>query len=98
MIDWPLRLLFRKHITAARIVEASRALSVPSTPTTEDGDSSSDLLQESDVIVSFVLMHFGMKEKNPLDFIRFYSKQDPTRRLFFLHTPLVLSINRNVGS
>ncbi|KAF8812642.1 HD-domain/PDEase-like protein [Phlegmacium glaucopus] len=78
VIDWPMRSLFQKHITAARIVEACRALPTPTT--TEDGGSlSTTSLQESDVIVSFVLMHFGMKEKNPLDFIRFYSKQDYTR-------------------
>lgn len=76
VIDWPLRPLFQKHITAARIVEASRALSV-----VEDGDSAS--LQESDVVISFRLMHFGMKEKNPLDFVRFYSKHDLTRKFFF---------------
>ena len=70
-----IRSLFQKHITAASIVQACRALSVDST-STEDGNSSFlDLaasLQESDVIVSFAVMHFGMKEKTPLDSIRFY--------------------------
>ena len=80
MIDWPLRSIFQTHITAARIFEACKTLSVATTPT-DDGDSSS--LQESDIIVSFSMMHFGMKEKNPLDFVRFYSKHDPNRRAFF---------------
>ena len=70
--------LFEKHITAARIMEACRALPVVSTPA-DDGDFSS--LQESDIIVNYSQMHFGMKEKNPLDFVRFYSKHDPNRRL-----------------
>jgi deoxynucleoside triphosphate triphosphohydrolase SAMHD1 len=78
VIDWPLRSLFQKHITATRIVEACRKLSIATTPA-DDGDSSS--LQESDIFVSFSMMHFGMKEKNPLDFVRFYSKHDPNRRL-----------------
>jgi hypothetical protein len=78
VIDWPNRSLFQKHITAARIVEACRALPVVATPT-DDGDFLP--LQESDIVVSFSLMHFGMKEKNPLDFVRFYSKHDPNRRL-----------------
>ena len=77
VVDWPVRSLFRKHITAARIAEACRALSVVTVPA-DDGDSSS--LQESDIVVSFSLMHFGMKEKNPLDFVRFYSKHDLNRR------------------
>ena len=80
VVDWQMRPLFKKYITAARIVEACRALSVATTPA-DDGDSSS--LQESDIVVSFSLMHFGMMEKNPLNFIRFYSKHDPNRRLFF---------------
>jgi hypothetical protein len=79
VVDWPMRSLFQTHITAARIVEACRSLSVITTPA-DDGDSST--LQESDVVVSFSLMHFGMKEKNPLDFIRFYSKHDPNRKSF----------------
>ena len=72
-----MRSLFHKHIKAAHILEACRALSVASTPG-DDGDSSS--LQESDILVNFAQMHFGMKEKNPLDFVRFYSKHDPNRR------------------
>ena len=78
VVDWPMRSLFKKHITAARIVEACKALSVATMPA-DDGDSSS--LQESDIEVNFSPMHFGMKEKNPLDFVRFYSKHDPNRRL-----------------
>ena len=84
MIDWPLRTLFHEHVTAARIVEAIRALPAVSTPSEEGGSPPLDptALQESDIVVSFALMHFGMKEKNPLDSVRFYSKHDPTRRLF----------------
>ena len=92
VIDWPMRSLFQKHITAAHIVEACRTLSVAKT-LIDDGDSSS--LQESDIFVSFSVMHFGMKEKNPLDFVRFYSKHDPNRRLssypFFHHLLIEMS-------
>lgn len=90
VIDWPMRSLFQKHITAARIVEACRELTLVSA-STEDADASS--LQESDVVINFALMHYGMKEKNPLDFVRFYSKHHPTRGLFFLF--LYLPINCN---
>ena len=73
-----MRSLFLKHITPERIMEACRKMPIATTPA-DDGDSSS--LQESDIFVSFSTMHFGMKEKNPLDFVRFYSKHDPNRRL-----------------
>ncbi|KIL63305.1 hypothetical protein M378DRAFT_673967 [Amanita muscaria Koide BX008] len=33
------------------------------------------LLTEKDVVVDYSIMHHGMKEKNPLDFIEFYSKR-----------------------
>ena len=41
--------------------------------------SNTRLLQESDVIVDFSTMHYGMKEKNPLDSVRFYSKLNMNR-------------------
>jgi hypothetical protein len=46
-----------------------------------DGDSFSiadyQSLTSNDVVVDFATMHYGMKEKNPLDFIEFYSKHHP---------------------
>ena len=88
-----MRSLFQKHITAARIMEACRALPIATT-SADDGDSS---LQESDIFVIFSLMHFGMKEKNPLDFVRFYSKHDPNRTLsynhFFFHLFIIIEMS-----
>lgn len=45
-----------------------------------DVDDSSEvpdyqLLTEKDIVVDYSIMHHGMKEKNPLDFIEFYSKR-----------------------
>jgi len=37
-------------------------------------------LEEDDVIVDFCTMHYGMKDLNPLRFVKFYSKQDPLSR------------------
>lgn len=37
-------------------------------------------LQESDIIVDFSVMHYGMKAENPLDFVKFYSKLDMNRQ------------------
>ena len=49
--------------------------------TTNDDDSFSiadyQSLKPNDVVVDFATMHYGMKEKNPLDFIEFYSKHHP---------------------
>ena len=42
-------------------------------PTAGDGEQ----LEVKDVIVDFSTMHYGMKEKNPLDFVKFYSKRSP---------------------
>ena len=83
-----MRTLFENHITAAAIVKACKELSIATTPA-DDGDSSS--LQESDIFVSLSEMHFGMKEKNPLDFVRFYSKHDPNRKALFLSPFLYIS-------
>lgn len=35
-------------------------------------------LSEDDVIVDFSTMHYGMKEKNPLAYVKFYSKRNPS--------------------
>ena len=72
VIDWPFRDLFLRHITRKAIVDAANALN----PAREG----SDALVEDDVRVDFPLMHYGMKEKNPLDFVRFYSKREPNSK------------------
>ncbi|KAF8954102.1 hypothetical protein BDZ97DRAFT_1928819 [Flammula alnicola] len=78
VIDWPLRQLFRQHITPKHIVEAVQRLAEDPSSTTEglgvSSPTNSARLEVSDVIVDFSTMHYGMKEKNPLDFVRFYSK------------------------
>jgi deoxynucleoside triphosphate triphosphohydrolase SAMHD1 len=39
------------------------------------------LLEVKHVIVDLSPMHYGMKDKNPLDFIKFYSKNFPDREI-----------------
>ncbi|KXN88335.1 hypothetical protein AN958_07480 [Leucoagaricus sp. SymC.cos] len=72
VIDWPLRHLFRKRVTSKRIVEEVRrkALSDPIPDNFPE-------LEEDDVIVDHCIMHYGMKEENPLKYVKFYSKRDP---------------------
>ncbi|KAG5647814.1 hypothetical protein DXG03_007737 [Asterophora parasitica] len=79
VFDFPYADVFKESITPANIVEAARALN----PTDdEDGTKTRALannLKEEDIICDFSLMHYGMKEDNPLDFVRFYSKRQPNR-------------------
>ena len=83
-IDWPFRELFRKHVTREHIVEAVHGSSqYPILG--EDGQvvvlPNAASLTVSDVIVSFSTLHCGMKEKNVLDFVKFYSKRKPNGEL-----------------
>lgn len=90
-MDWENKALFEECVTPAKIVEAALSVSVPNTPILEEGGSpalsrSSSMasftasLKEDDVIVDFSVLHFGQKEKNPLDSIKFYSKHSPNSR------------------
>jgi hypothetical protein len=76
VIDWPYRDLFKEHITPKAIVDATNARN----PAWEG----SQALQENDVRVDFSTMHYGMKERNPLDFVRFYSKRSLNGKLSML--------------
>jgi hypothetical protein len=67
--------MFRKQITSKAIVDAANALNA-----VWEG---SNALVEDDVRVDFALMHYGMKEKNPLDSVRFYSKREPNSKPLF---------------
>jgi hypothetical protein len=87
VFDWEHHELLEGNITPDRIVEeaklacSARAASGQPATGVDDNDDISpedigDLTPEK-VIVSFATMHYGMKEKNPLDFVKFYSKNRP---------------------
>lgn len=38
------------------------------------------------VVVTFSTMHYGMKDKNPLDFVKFYPKSRPNGMLYCIQT------------
>lgn len=68
----------QQNVTRERIVAAAKAL--PRPPASSPGDATPvdiDGLTKDDVIVDFSLLHYGMKDKNPLDFVKFYSKRNP---------------------
>lgn len=64
---------WKKFLTAQKVVDMAVDVSPEHTP-----------LQAEDVIVSFSFMDYGMKDRNPLDFVRFYNKTDPNGTFFFL--------------
>ncbi|KAF5353677.1 hypothetical protein D9758_008643 [Tetrapyrgos nigripes] len=66
----------KKLITSQKIVDAVQQL--VDSGKIEDLDPELDVaaLKPEDVIVDFSTMHYGMKEKNPVDNVRFYSKRD----------------------
>ena len=58
-------------------------------PEIDDEDDEITLEDISDltpnkVIVTFSTMHYGMKDKNPLDFVKFYSKNRPNGMLYYV--------------
>ncbi|KAF8665672.1 hypothetical protein AX16_000125 [Volvariella volvacea WC 439] len=71
VVHWDVRKLFEENVTPERIFEATKALA-------KSNDSlKMDDLNVDDIIVSHVVMHYGMKDRNPLDQVKFYSKANP---------------------
>jgi hypothetical protein len=76
IFSWERRTTCKEYITPESIVGAAKGLSLQFT------GRDSDLLEslsERDVIVDVADITYGMKDKNPVDFVRFYSKHDPLR-------------------
>jgi hypothetical protein len=76
--EWAHRELCQEYITSARIVDAAKE---EFTRNANSGPVSSALdiaqLSSDDVIVELCTLHYGKKEANPLDTIKFYSKRSP---------------------
>lgn len=87
VFNWEHRELCRQHITPERIADAAKVLFRKSK------DKRTDIMPcAGDVIVDLSPMHYGMQEKNPLDFIKFYSKHNPNSELPAVESkPLVSS-------
>ena len=74
VFDWEYRELCEQHITPESVVSAARELKdFPRANNPEIVET----LSPKHVIVDLSPMHYGMKEKNPLDSIKFYSKHNP---------------------
>lgn len=71
IVNWPQHDLV-KNITAEQIVMAAKAHDYSS-----DGSKDQQLLDEltaEHVIADVSMLHYGMKEKYPLEFVKFYGK------------------------
>ncbi|KAF8623166.1 hypothetical protein AX17_007522 [Amanita inopinata Kibby_2008] len=92
VIDWLYRESFYEAITPERIVAAAKKATQNLPQGTKiqsidhhdniDADDASAVpdylsLTANDVVVDFSIMHYGMKDKNPLDSVEFYSKRKP---------------------
>ncbi|KAF8271686.1 hypothetical protein EI94DRAFT_1872018, partial [Lactarius quietus] len=90
VFDYEHRELLEENITAAGIVaEAKRACSArfahsasrldPGIDDEDDAITLEDIgdLTPDKVIVTFATMHYGMKDKSPLEFVKFYPKNRP---------------------
>lgn len=90
VFDWEHREFLEENITAAGIVaeakrECSARIGQSASQLDPEIDSEDDVITLEDiedltpdkVIVAFSTMHYGMKDKNPLDFVKFYPKNRP---------------------
>ncbi|KAF7354636.1 hypothetical protein MSAN_01377100 [Mycena sanguinolenta] len=72
VVEWDKREAVRQFITRERIVDEARRLAADDHETLD----LTELTPES-VIVDHATIHFGMKERNPVEFVKFYSKRNP---------------------
>lgn len=84
-VKWEERKTYRQLVTEQHILECAHEAydQLPKGDRKEmdlawaaDG-LSIDKLTVDDIVVEHCIMHYGMKEKNPLDFVKFYSKLKP---------------------
>jgi hypothetical protein len=86
IVGWQYRDIIQEYITPERIVSAAKAWAASA----DSGDSKAELLTPGDVIVHLAMMHHGMKDKNPMDSVLFYSKYNINRTFTrLLHASLV---------
>ncbi|KIY52421.1 HD-domain/PDEase-like protein, partial [Fistulina hepatica ATCC 64428] len=67
-VPWKEVQRYKEHVTPARIATIAKR-----------GLSQDDLQASDNIIVDFSPLHYGMKDKNPLDYIKFYSKNNPNK-------------------
>ncbi|KDQ65179.1 hypothetical protein JAAARDRAFT_168116 [Jaapia argillacea MUCL 33604] len=83
VIDWADRQWFRDNVTPEKIVEAAKNHTLSESEYHENEEDTGlvelEDLEPKHVIVDLAPMHYGMQDKNPLDFVKFYSKHNPDK-------------------
>lgn len=78
VFDWASRSTLEEAVTPELIVEAAKSLADDSSSDVSEEDRElAKTLEVGHVIVDIGSLHYGMKERNPIDFIKFYSKDHP---------------------
>ncbi|CCM00278.1 uncharacterized protein FIBRA_02308 [Fibroporia radiculosa] len=72
VFPWSRKDICEEYFTPEKIVQAALADNGDDPDAFEHGELTAD-----HVIVDLAKMHYGMKDKNPLDYVKFYSKQHP---------------------
>ncbi|THH02196.1 hypothetical protein EW026_g597 [Hermanssonia centrifuga] len=96
IFPWKLKDICRQHITAEAIVEAAKKAPFATCDPQEIDGSDPEQVDAQDVgpadpqtvealdpkhvIIDMAEMHYGMKEKNPLNYVQFYSKYNSLSR------------------
>ena len=99
VFDWEHRELLEENVTAAGIVaaakkESSTCIRWPAPEVDPEIGDEENIIAPEDirdltpdkVIVTFSTMHYGMKNKNPLHFVKFYPKTRPNGTLYYVQS------------
>jgi hypothetical protein len=83
VVDWCHLRFFQEQVTSEKIVHGVKLQALVG-PLPKGFPE----LSEDDVIVDFSMMHYGMKEKNPLAYVKFYSKRNISSYVDLVHRDL----------
>lgn len=75
--EWAHFDLCRQYFTPAKIVSAAKELARDPASGLSSPEHGAESLTQEDVLADFCTLHYGKKDKNPLDTVKFYSKRSP---------------------
>ncbi|EMD31788.1 hypothetical protein CERSUDRAFT_119364 [Gelatoporia subvermispora B] len=79
VFPWDYKDICKEYFTPEKIVAAAKAVAAEHALNGQETADPADVeaLSPGHVIVDLAKMHYGMQDKNPLDFVKFYSKHHP---------------------
>ena len=88
-LDWNVKDKVKGHLTTEKIISKAKELYHDHAPLVQSDGSLLDYsklssetvnsLTQEDVIMDFTTLHYGMHERNPIDYIHFYGKRNMNR-------------------